>query len=69
MHVVGQDGIGQHIEPEDRGEALQSLPDPFAAEVVVPACDGIFARQKGTSDTALDAVDDADLVGFEQFDA
>jgi hypothetical protein len=67
--VVGQDGIGQHIQPEDRGETLQSLPDPFSAEVVVFACDGIFAGQKGAADTTLDAVDDADFVGFEQFGA
>jgi hypothetical protein len=67
--MVGEDGVGQHIEPEDRGEALQSLADPFAAEVVVPACDGVFAGQKGTSDAALDAVDDADFIGFEQFGA
>jgi hypothetical protein len=69
VHVIGQDGIGQHIEPKNRGEALQSLPDPFSAEVVIFACESIFAGQKSTPHTALDAVDDADFVRFEQFGA
>jgi hypothetical protein len=29
----------------------------------------IVFGQKGTPDTALDAVDDADFIGFEQFGA
>jgi hypothetical protein len=35
MHVIREDGIGQDIDPEDRGQAFQSSPDPFAAAFVI----------------------------------
>jgi hypothetical protein len=69
MHVVGKDGIGQDIHPEDGGDALKPFTDPFPTKLIVFAGEWVFSGQKGTSDTALDAVDDADLVGFEQFGA
>jgi hypothetical protein len=35
MHVVGKDGIGQDIHPEDGGDALKPFTDPFPTELVV----------------------------------
>jgi hypothetical protein len=67
VHMVGEDGIGQYIDPEDRGQAFQSNPDPLTAGFVILSRDRIQACQKGTADTALDAVDDTDFVGIEQF--
>jgi hypothetical protein len=67
VHMVGEDGIGQDIDPEDRGEALESCPDPFAAGLVILSRYGVETCQEGTADTALDAVHDTDFVGIEQF--
>jgi hypothetical protein len=66
VHVIGEDGIGQHIDPKDGGKAFQPFTDPLPTELVVSPRDWVLASQKGTSDTALDAVDDPYFIGIKQ---
>jgi hypothetical protein len=67
MHMIREDGISQHIEPEDRGQALEPSPDPFATEFVILPRNRILSGKKRTSYAALDAMDDPHFVGIKQF--
>jgi hypothetical protein len=67
--MIGKDRIGKDIDPEDRSQSFQTGPDPFSAGRVIPTREWVISSQKGTANTALNAVDDADFVGIEQFSA
>ncbi len=65
--MVAEDGVGEHIDAEDRGERFQSSANPLAAKRVIGAGLLIDPGEEGSSDASLDSVDDADVVGDELF--
>jgi hypothetical protein len=67
--MIGKDRIGKDIDPEDRSQSFQTGPDPFSAWRVISTREWIISGQKGPPDAALDAVNDTDFVGIEQFSA
>jgi hypothetical protein len=67
MHVVGKDGIGQDIHPEDGGDALKPFTDPFPTELVVFPAYRVLARQKRTTNAALHAMYNTDIIRIKQF--
>jgi hypothetical protein len=65
--MIGKDRIGKDIDPEDRSQSFQTGPDPFSARRVIPTCERIISSEKGPPNTTLNAVNDTDFVGIEQF--
>jgi hypothetical protein len=62
MHVVGKDGIGQDIHPEDGGDALKPFTDPFPTELVVFPAYRVLACQKRTPYASLHEKYNTDIV-------
>jgi hypothetical protein len=62
MHVVGQDGIGQDIHPEDGGDALKPFTDPFPTELIVFPAYRVLTSQKRTTHAALHAMDNTYII-------
>jgi hypothetical protein len=67
MQVIGENRIGEDVDPEDGGKAFHTGPNPFSARRVISTCERIISSEKGTTNTTLNAVNDADFVGIEQF--
>jgi hypothetical protein len=65
VQVIGENGIGEDIDPKNRSQSFQTGPDPLSAGGVISTCERIIPSQKSTANTALDAVDNADFVGIE----
>ncbi len=65
VKVIGEDGVGQAIDTEDRGHLFEPRTDPLSAVEVVLAGHVIDAGQEGSAYASLNAVDDADFVGIE----
>jgi hypothetical protein len=62
MHVVGKDGIGQDIHPEDGGDALKPFTDPFPTELIVFPAYRVFASQESATHAALNAMYNTNLI-------
>jgi hypothetical protein len=67
MHVVGKDGIGQDIHPEDGGDALKPFTDPFPTKLVVFPAYRVLASQKRTTYASLHAMYDTHFIRIKQF--
>ena len=67
VHMIGEDGVGQDIDPEDGGESFHAAADPFPAVFEVFAGNGIEPGQVGPSDASLDQMDNADRIGIKLF--
>jgi hypothetical protein len=67
MQMVAHDGIGQHINGENRSQSLHSPPNGLAAKGVIFTSSIIDASQKRTANATLDSVHNADFGTAELF--
>jgi hypothetical protein len=56
MVMIMQNGVGTQVDGKDGGQQFDSINDPLAAVFEVEAGMGVFATQKGASDTSGNAV-------------
>jgi hypothetical protein len=61
MEVVGKNGVGEDIDPEDGGEFLDPLSDPFFSVGEVFSGDIIEPAEVSASDASLNDVEDRNL--------
>jgi hypothetical protein len=61
MEVVGKNGVGEDIDPEDGGEFLDPLSDPFFSVGEVFSGDLVEPAEVCASDASLNDVEDRNL--------
>jgi hypothetical protein len=67
VDVVAHDCVSEAVNGKHAGQKLQSLPNPLPAVFKRLSGDWIIAAQKGSPNTPLNAVNDLNFSGIDDF--